>query len=94
MIRHADGTVAFYAHFQHQSIPVEAGDVVTRGQLIGGCGATGEESRIAHVHFEVFEIAAFEWDRGVPVNFRNAQGLLDARGGLAVNETYAALSCD
>jgi murein DD-endopeptidase MepM/ murein hydrolase activator NlpD len=93
LIRHADGTVAFYAHFQHQSIPVAVGDLVTTGQLIGSCGATGEESRIPHVHFEVFENAPFVWDQGIPVNFRNAEGILDARGGLEYGGTYAVGSC-
>jgi murein DD-endopeptidase MepM/ murein hydrolase activator NlpD len=93
LIRQADGTMAFYAHFQQSSIPVNAGDSVTTGQLIGRCGSSGTPSH-PHLHFEVFESAAYDWDRGVPVSFRNAEGRLDSRGGLRVNETYQARPCN
>ncbi len=93
LIRQGDGTLAFYAHFQQQSIPVEVGDHVRRGQLIGQCGSSGEISGVPHLHFEVFESQAYDWDRGVPVNFRNIEGQLDSRNGLMVNQTYTVLPC-
>lgn len=93
LIRQADGTMAFYAHFQQSSIPVHAGDNVTTGQLIGRCGSSGTPS-VPHLHFEVFESAAYDWDHGVPVNFRNAEGTLDARGGLAEGQMYETRACN
>jgi murein DD-endopeptidase MepM/ murein hydrolase activator NlpD len=92
LIRQADGTMAFYAHFQQWSIPVNVGDFVTAGQLIGRCGSSGTPS-IPHLHFEVFEGAAYDWDHGVPVNFRNAGGPFDPRGGLEVDVSYVVLPC-
>jgi murein DD-endopeptidase MepM/ murein hydrolase activator NlpD len=93
LIRQADGTMAFYAHFQQWSVTVNAGDTVSAGQLLGLCGTSGTPSH-AHLHFEVFEGAAYQWDEGVPVNFRNAQGRFDSRGGLGVDETYLVGPCD
>lgn len=93
LIRQTDGTMAFYAHFQQSSIPVQAGDNVTTAQLIGRCGSSGTPS-VPHLHFEVFESAAYDWNHGVPVNFRNAGGTLDARGGLAVDQRYETGPCN
>lgn len=92
VIRHADGTMAFYAHFQQDSLVVVSGESVRTGQLLGRCGSSGTPST-PHLHFEVFERAAFEWDRGLPVSFRNVEGPLDSRGGLGVGVTYGAGSC-
>lgn len=92
VIRHADGSVAFYAHFQRDSLVVISGESVRIGQLLGRCGSTGTSST-PHLHFEVFERAAYEWDRGVPVSFQNSDGPLDSRGGLDVGVIYGAGSC-
>jgi len=92
VIVHPDGTVAFYAHFQQDSLVVVSGDQVRAGQLLGLCGSSGTPS-VPHLHFEVFERAAYEWERGLPVSFRNASGPLDERGGLDVGATYTAETC-
>ena len=92
VIRHADGSVAFYAHFQRDSLAVVSGESVSIGQLLGRCGSSGTPST-PHLHFEVFERAAYEWERGVPVSFRNSDGPLDSRGGLDVGVTYGVRSC-
>lgn len=41
-----------YAHLQHGSIPVYAGQVIPRGERLGAVGNTGQ-SYGAHLHFEV-----------------------------------------
>lgn len=49
-IRHADGLETVYAHQAKQA--VKAGDVVSKGQLIGYVGATGSASG-CHLHLEI-----------------------------------------
>jgi murein DD-endopeptidase MepM/ murein hydrolase activator NlpD len=93
VIRHADGTVAVYVHFRQRSLVVQGGDSVTAGQLLGDCGSSGTPSA-PHLHFETFERAAYEIDRGLPVSFRNADGPLDSRGGLEEGASYVALPCN
>ena len=88
-VRHGDGTVAFYAHFQHRGVDVEVGDVVRRGQRLGGCGDTGSPGHF-HLHFGVYRDPPREGD-DVAVNFRNTDGPLDERGGLVAGAVYTAL---
>jgi murein DD-endopeptidase MepM/ murein hydrolase activator NlpD len=49
-IEHLNGFMTVYAHNDHNL--VEAGDRVTRGQLIAAVGRTGRASA-HHVHFEI-----------------------------------------
>jgi murein DD-endopeptidase MepM/ murein hydrolase activator NlpD len=88
-IRHSDGTVGFYAHFSQYSILVEVGDLVAVGDTLGLSGNSG--SSTPHLHFGVYRTwPAVEGD-DLPVNFRNAQGALDSRGGLVAGVSYLAL---
>jgi len=50
LLRHGDGYVTAYAHAQ--SITVNRGDHVRKGQVIGYAGATGDVSR-PQLHFEI-----------------------------------------
>ena len=50
-IRHNDREETFYAHLKEGSISIKKGDTVTKGQVIGYMGNTGE-SYGAHLHFE------------------------------------------
>jgi murein DD-endopeptidase MepM/ murein hydrolase activator NlpD len=93
-IRHADGTVAFYAHLMQDGVLVEYGDEVEAGQLIGYSGNSGQTGNNPHLHFGVYLDWPPEEGRDVPVNFRNASGQLDAHGGLAVWRLFEALPVD
>ncbi len=52
VIDHGNGVETLYAHMLNNSIMVNVGDVVQRGQTIGRVGNTGN-SFGAHLHFEV-----------------------------------------
>lgn len=47
-----DGTYSFYAHLKQDSVPVSAGQVISRGTVIGHYGASGYTFG-AHLHFSV-----------------------------------------
>ncbi len=89
MIRHEDGTVGFYAHFQLGSISVRQNDAVTTGQFLANSGSSG--TPIADLHFGVYQSWPPREGYDLPVNFRNAQGALDERGGLRRGVAYLAL---
>lgn len=89
MIRHEDNTTAFYAHVQHHNIFVRLDDSVGRGQLIANSGSAG--TPVADLHFGVYRTWPIRDGDDIAVNFRNAQGPLDARGGLQQGVAYLAL---
>lgn len=87
-IRHDDGTVAFYAHMQLGSITVAVGDRVRQGQQFALSGSSG--TSIANLHFGVYDSWPDRHEHDLAINFRNADGPLDERGGLIRGETYLA----
>lgn len=87
-IEHEDGTSALYAHLQQDSARVEVGESVVAGQWIASSGASG--TRLEHLHFGVAGSWPVRSPDDVPVNFRNSQGPLDARGGLERGVMYTA----
>lgn len=90
-IEHSDGTVAFYAHLQQGSVVVEVGEVVTVGQRIAASGNSGNTGGLPHLHFGVYQDWPTREGDDLPINFRNADGPLDARGGLQRGISYEAL---
>jgi murein DD-endopeptidase MepM/ murein hydrolase activator NlpD len=88
-IEHDDGTSAFYGHLQRDSASVAVGDHVVAGQMIARSGASG--TSLPHLHFGVAGSWPVRLPDGVPVNFRNADGELDERGGLQAGAYYRAL---
>jgi len=91
---HGDGTMAAYLHMREEGVLVDVGDEVTAGDVIGLVGTSGTSPNNPHLHFEVFEGQGegSQWYKTLPVNFRNAKGALDERGGLAESD-YEALVC-
>jgi murein DD-endopeptidase MepM/ murein hydrolase activator NlpD len=85
-IEHDDGTIAHYAHCQQGSIQVQVGELVEAGQPIARSGYTGNAD-YPHLHFDV----STREGRVLPINFRNAAGRHDPRGGLLQAEEYRAL---
>ena len=94
-LRHDDDTISLYIHMRQDGVLVEMGDSVPRGGLLGWSGSSG--TSIPHLHFQVClrsgECSTATREVTLPVSFRNAQGPLDPRGGLAVGTSYTALPC-
>ncbi len=53
VIRHIDGSQAYYGHLQYDGVLVNVGDTVRQGQLIAKSGSTGY-SATPHLHFIVW----------------------------------------
>jgi murein DD-endopeptidase MepM/ murein hydrolase activator NlpD len=53
VIRHEDGSTALYGHLTHDGATVSVGDAVTRGQIVGLSGNTGNTAGIPHLHVSV-----------------------------------------
>jgi len=88
-VEHEDGSSAFYGHLLQGGARVAQGDSVAQGQVIALSGSSG--TSLPHLYFGV----AREWPPrhpdDFPVNFSNAEGELDARGGLKRGVAYRAL---
>ena len=90
-IQHADGSVAFYAHLKQNAVLVEVEQTIEAGQPIALSGNSGNTASFPHLHFGVYE----EWPAvecfDLPINFKHAEGPLDAHGGLITDQWYKAL---
>lgn len=95
ILRHADDTLGVYIHMQQNGVLVEMGQSVPRGGLLGFSGMSG--TTVPHLHFQVClrggECSTATREITLPVNFRNASGAHDERGGLRVDESYLAMPC-
>ncbi len=69
LIRHADGTLANYAHLRKNGTRVTVGQNVRAGELIGYSGNTGFSSG-PHMHFSVFKTRNGSQRETVPVFFK------------------------
>ena len=79
-ILHDDGTYAIYAHLNTNTIRVQPGDRVSRGDYIADSGNTGFTSG-PHLHFAVVRNAGMRIE-SVPVTFagQDAEGIVPASG--------------
>ncbi len=68
-----DGPFVLVAHLRRGSLRVRAGDRVYAGQVLAGCGNSGNSTQ-PHVHLQVTD--SIEWGaaRGLPLAFRTAGG--------------------
>ncbi|MGH8195428.1 MAG: M23 family metallopeptidase [Woeseiaceae bacterium] len=71
-ILHDDGTYAIYAHLNWNTIRVQPGDVVSRGQYIADSGNTGFSSG-PHLHFAVLRNRGMQIE-SIPVVFEGPNG--------------------
>ncbi len=80
VILHADGSSAWYWHFQQEGVLVSSGDTVKTGQLIGLSGNTGY-SAFPHLHFEVQGYNSSGEHVQLPTRFYTQQGIIYLRPG-------------
>jgi len=70
ILQHAGGEYSTYAHLKQGSVRVKAGDKVTRGQVIGQVGHTGNTTE-PHLHFQLTDGPDPMYSRGIPIVFKN-----------------------
>lgn len=87
-VRHADGTLAAYAHLTHNGALVKIGEPVVAGQTIGLSGNTGNTGGRPHLHFHLSSCAEPVRCGTLPVTFRNTDPNPD---GLRGQRFYPAL---
>lgn len=60
----------YYAHLDRSAKGLKAGDMLTRGAVIGYVGTTGNAPRnVPHLHFQVLRMGnSTQWWNGTPVN--------------------------
>ena len=72
-ILHDDGTIGMYAHLHWDSVRVQPGQYVHRGEYIADSGATGFTTG-AHLHFAVLRNAGLQAE-SVPIQFSGPGGV-------------------
>ena len=70
LIQHAENEYSLLAHLKPDSICVNLGEQVKRGQKIAECGNTGNTSE-PHLHFQIQAGRSFFNSPGLPVEFEN-----------------------
>jgi murein DD-endopeptidase MepM/ murein hydrolase activator NlpD len=91
VIHGKDGQISIdflIAHLQQGSLSVKVGDRVVGDRVIARSGTSG--TSLEHLHFGVASRWPVRRTDDLPVNFRNAVGALDARGGLLRGVVYRA----
>jgi murein DD-endopeptidase MepM/ murein hydrolase activator NlpD len=70
IIKHEDGSTAWYWHLQKNGVLVQVGDTVLAGQLIGYSGNTGYTA-FPHLHFQVYD----KEGKNIPTRFYTKKGI-------------------
>jgi len=68
VIQHGPAAFSLSAHFIKGTIPVQVGQRVSRGQVIGRCGHSGHSTE-PHLHFHLQDRKGFFLAAGLPVTF-------------------------
>jgi len=79
VVRHSDGSQAYYGHLRHNGVLVNVGDSVRQGQDIAKSGSTGY-SALPHLHFMVWGPTR-NGRAQLPVRFRTRKGIRYLRPG-------------
>jgi murein DD-endopeptidase MepM/ murein hydrolase activator NlpD len=80
VIKHNDGSEAWYWHFEKDGVLVNVGDTVKMGQWIGLSGNTGY-SAFPHLHFEVQGVDVTGNYTQLPTRFYTQKGIIYMRPG-------------
>jgi len=68
IIKTSKNEYLFFAHFKQNSIKVKQGQQITKGQLLGLCGNSGNSSE-AHLHFHIQNIEDMNQATGIKCYF-------------------------
>jgi len=68
ILKHDDGEYSMLAHLQEDSVTVEPGDEVARGDVVGRCGNSGTSSE-PHLHFQLMDRPNFWTAAGLVPRF-------------------------
>jgi murein DD-endopeptidase MepM/ murein hydrolase activator NlpD len=79
LIEHAEAEYSAYLHLKENSIRVQEGEIVQRGQPIAEVGNTGD-SYGAHLHFQVMDCPDLVRGRSLPFEFENVEMSLSEPG--------------
>jgi murein DD-endopeptidase MepM/ murein hydrolase activator NlpD len=88
VIDHGNGNFAFYAHLIKGSVTVEEGDFVTRGQLLGLVGNSGN-TIAPHLHFHMMAGPSTFGSNGLPYIFDGFELLARSASTEAFDEAEA-----
>lgn len=72
IIRHAENEYSAVCHLMPESVTVQIGQMVKKGDVIAKCGNSGNTTE-PHIHFQVQNTARFYSCLGIPVLFCNIQ---------------------
>lgn len=84
LIQHRKNEVSVLAHFQRGSVVVKAGERVTRGQLLGRCGNSGNSSE-PHLHYHLQDSPIFQDALGIECVFQEVLVTKDGRSETKTN---------
>ncbi len=70
IIRHREDEVSVLAHFKQNSIRVDVGDNVKKGQVLGLCGNSGNSSE-PHIHYHLQNTSTIQDGTGIKCIFSN-----------------------
>src|SRR5262249_13337905 len=70
VIKHERGEYSHYAHLKQGSVRVKPGDAVSRGQIIGQLGQTGNSTE-PHLHFQLTDGQGPMYSRAIPIVFKD-----------------------
>ena len=88
------GRYAFYAHFQPGSLKVKVGDRVTRGQVIGLVGNSGNSTE-PHLHFHISDGVSPLGSEGLPYVLDGTPGMpLQNRALPSIKNRHRCACCD
>lgn len=91
LIRHDDGSYAYYYHLMKNSVTVKLGEYVQQGKLIGWVGSSGC-STDAHLHFECGRFVNGDWVKRDPWSgtYNNLPSLWQSQAGYMGDRDFKA----
>ena len=90
-IQHRDNEVSVLAHLKLNSVKVKVGDKVTKGQVIGLCGNSGNSSE-PHLHYHLQNTPIVQDGTGIKCVFQKVTTIKD--GQPQVNTNYSPVKGD